>query len=145
MKNPMKNRNMGMQPTNLSLQRLVSQLLIQFQPAAVRQKSFILNDVPGNFWVNTDENMLASVISSLFSSVINRCKSACIRVSASTYDNMVVVNVQDSNHAGKAGIPQELNAALPLAERLGGFISMHNRRQDATRITFSFFSPSIAA
>jgi hypothetical protein len=145
MKTQMNDRTNGMQQTKLSLQQLVTRLLVHFQPAAVRQKSFILNDVPDNFWVNTDENMLSSVISSLFSTVISRSESGCIRISAKTYNNIVVVNVQDNNNAGNIRVPQELEEAQPLAERLGGCITMNNQRSDATMVTFSFFSPSIAA
>jgi signal transduction histidine kinase len=145
MKTPMNDRNSTAQQTPLSLKKLVSQVLTHFQPAAVRNKSFLLNDVPDNFWVNSDENILTSVIGSLFSAVISKSKSACIRVSAQTYNNMVVVNVRDSNNSIHVRIPKELEEAQPLAGQLGGCITLNHRQNEGTTVTLSFFSPSIAA
>jgi signal transduction histidine kinase len=145
MKTPMNDCMRNAHQTPLSLKKLVSQILTHFQPAAVRHRSFLLNEIPDNFLVNADENILTSVIGSLFSAVINKSKNACIRVSAKTYNNIVVVNVRDSNNSITIRIPKELEEAQPLAEQLGGCITLNHQWNDVTTVAFSFFSPSIAA
>src|SRR5580765_7001445 len=74
----------------ISVKCLVTQLLSQFQPLAVTHKSFIINDVPADFYATADKNNLTAVISSLLNSIISRSSGSCIRLSAKRYNNIIL-------------------------------------------------------
>jgi|SRR5687767_1406222 len=135
----------GVQQTKLSLQKLVDHLIVPLEPTANRQKSFIRNDVPVDFLVNADEQVLASAMNSLFSSVICRSQNGSIRISAKTFNDIVLVHVEDQNNVANVPSSTELEEARPLAEKLGGCITTNDQRNNGTQVTLSFFSPGIAA
>ncbi|MBK5269838.1 MAG: HAMP domain-containing histidine kinase, partial [Bacteroidia bacterium] len=113
-------------------------------PAAVRKKSFIINDVPERLAITADENMLASVLSSLLHTVVSHADNSCIRIGANVQGSNVMVNVKDSsnNYYSLAG---ELELVQQLAHKMSGYVSVSDRQEKSVTIAFSFPNLSTAA
>ena len=124
----------------ISLQKLMKQLLHSFQPAAEGNKSFLLNDVPGDFYVKADENKLATTIRSLLNKVISRSTGSCIRLSAKKYNNVILLYVKETTINGRILSSYELTEVQTLAEKMGGCITVNQYRRNATTLTLSFLN-----
>jgi len=117
---------------------LVSQLLSQFQPLAVEKRSFLLNDVPENFTVHTNESKLTAIMSSLMNSFINKSLDSCIRISAKRYNNIILLRLSHSNATMNFTPDPDWNKVNMLAANLGGCIIEDDIRRSHATITLSF-------
>jgi hypothetical protein len=125
-------------PVKNKLNELVERLAAGILPTAVRKKSFIVNDVPAELFIDTDEDVLAAVLSSLLQTVVNHAENSCIRVTAKAYGDIIIVNITDSNTANSYAVASALPRVQPLAEKIGGYLSMIRQWEKITTITFSF-------
>ncbi len=122
-----------------TLKPLLDQMLKTSLPFAVRNRSFIVNDVPANFEFFTDTDKAAQVLSGLLATFITYASDSCIRISAEKiYGNMVQVNVKDNNSNHTYAVACALQKIVPLAEAMVGHLNITNRRQRITTISFIF-------
>ena len=89
------------------------------------------------FFVHASKKDLEMAISSLLNSVVSRSRNGCIRVTASRYNDIIVIRVKDSC---SISLPdyydwQKLNV---LAEKLGGCVLENNKSSKNAAITFRF-------
>jgi len=133
--------NGSSEPTTKTLDQLVNLLATSALPAAVRRKSFIVNDVPERLAIEADENILASVLGSLLHTVVNHADNSCIRINAKENGNNILVNVKDSsnNYYSLAG---DLQQVQQLAQKMSGYVSVSDRKEKSVTIAFSF--PNLA-
>ena len=129
----------------ISLKRLVAQLLLNLQPFAAGQGSFIVNNVPADFYVHTDENNLAVIISYLLNSIIGRSRRSCIRVNVKRYNNIILFHLSDSNTELIHTSDHDWQEVNRLAGKLGGCIIEDDIRKKHATVTFSFCSLANAA
>lgn len=123
-------------PSKITLHNLVACLLPNFHSITIKQKVHILNDVPCGFCVTTDENLLASVISTLMVSLSGKSRNSCIKITAKRYRNIILLHMKDTynRHVSiSSNAWEELN---PLAKKLGGCIVTN--QADSAAITLSF-------
>src|SRR5262245_23557041 len=85
--------------TTLALQTIVNRISAGSVSAATRKQSFIVNDIPADIQVNTDEQMLATVFGGLLNTVINYTENCCIRVSAKLYGGIVLISLKEIHRA----------------------------------------------
>jgi hypothetical protein len=123
--------------TKKTLDQLVSLLAAGSLPAAVHRKSFIVNDVPRALPISADENMLATVLSSILQIVISHTENSCIRIAANINDKIVNVQMQDNNFNGNV-IESDLKQVQTIANKMGGYLSIHTNLKKITSIAFSF-------
>ena len=122
----------------LPLQLMVSRISTSSLPAAIRRHSFIVNDIPSDISVSTDENMLATVFGSLLNTVITHTENCCIRISAKLYGKVVLVNLKESHQSNGQSFRGSLRQIQQLAEKIGGAVSISHGRTKETTILFSF-------
>lgn len=127
-----------------ALHEMVSALMKSELPMAVRRKSFFVNDVPSEFYLSIDQQILALVIRGLLHTVVSHTANSCIRISANSYGPIVLMHVKDSNSFNYHGIYEDLLPVQQIAGRMGGFVSITSKREDVTTITFSFPNQSEA-
>ena len=123
-------------PNNLNL--LISRLVSSALPTAVRRKSFILNDIPHELYIAGIENILAAVLSNLLNTVVSHTENSCIRISAKVYGGITLVYMKDSGSLNNYTVACQLQELQLLAKKVGGCISVINRRTEAPSIAFSF-------
>jgi hypothetical protein len=120
------------------LRQMTTDLISSVLPAATRNESFIVNDIPDYLDVDTDPQLVASVLGGMLSTVAQHAKNSCITVSAKIYHDVILVHVKDSNSSHNYDIYSGLQGLLPLAEKIGGFVGVSSHRQKVTTVAFSF-------
>lgn len=127
-----------------TLRQLVDQLSLCLLPQVVRQKILIVNDIQQELFVNTDKNILASVISSLLNITILHSQNSCIRVSAKYFGNITLVHVTNNDRSLEGVIAHSLKQIQPLAEKLGGCVEVTNNKTKGTTVAFTFNNNQLA-
>lgn len=128
-----------------TLQELVDRLVTGELAAALQKESFIVNEVPGELVIATDENMLTGVLKGLLHTVVSNARNSCIRVAAKVYGDIVLVHVRDTRRANSKTIMEQLGEIQSLAEKVGGCVTVCNQQEEAITLAFSFFNGIKAA
>ena len=123
-----------------SLHHLVERLSDSLAPAARRNKSFIINNVQEDICAEVNETMVASVLTRLMNIVILHTENSCIRISAKTFGNVVLVHVKDDGCLNYDSISHNLTEIQAQAEKIGGFVGFTSYRNKLTTIAFSFMN-----
>ena len=129
----------------MSLHHLVNRLSESLEPTARRNKSLIINNVPEDICSELSVNMVAAVLSGLMNIVIMHTEHSCIRVSAKTFGNVVLVHVKDDGCLNYDSISHNLAEIQSQAEKIGGFVGFTSYRNKLTTIAFSFMNTKDAA
>ena len=124
---------------NIHLQKFVGRLQSEFQLKAVKQKSLIVNNVPGELQVNTDPALLACIIKGLFNTMIGVCQNCCIQVSAKCFNNVVLLRITNNN-VNTFQNNFDIKEVQSVAESLGGCITLNNQIKKGAAVIFSFIS-----
>lgn len=123
-----------------TLKQLVKKLVANYQPVAVSQNSFFINEVPEHLLLYADKQVLATLLGSLFY-ITARCgKNTCIKISAKRYHDVLLLHVIDTSTHNSYSILSELQHLQILAEKIGGFLDITSRRNKQTTISFSFMN-----
>ncbi len=130
-------------PVSRTLNQLVSRLATGILPEAVRRKSFIINDIPHEFNISIDEKMLSSVLNGLLYTAVTYSENSCIRISARVYGNIILVYVKDTRRFTHHTMSDRLLQLQPLAQKMGGNVSITTHGREVSAIAFSF--PNVAA
>lgn len=130
--------------TVISLKRMIKRQLYWFQPIAVKRKSFIINDVPADFYVSADRDLLAKGVCNLLESVIRHASHSCIRVTVKRYSDTILLRVTGGGSIHVQELELNLQKIKPVAERLGGCVMTNDFRKKLA-VTFSFRCLSNAA
>jgi len=129
----------GESKTNLSLHELVDEAIKKSANIPVSSKSLIANNVSGDLYIKTNEDIVSSVIQGLLQSMIMNATDGDIHVSAQElFGNTVKVFVRDNNCYNTYAVACNLQNMVPLAEQIGGYLNITNQRQKITTLEFSF-------
>src|SRR5262249_22865071 len=84
------------EPCKNSLNTLVKQLVANYQPVAVKQNSFFINDVPPHLQLHADKQVLATILGSVLY-VTARCgRDTCIKLTAKAYHDVLLLHIVDT-------------------------------------------------
>ena len=119
-----------------SLYKLIARQLAVFQPLAVRQSSFIVNEVPADFRIMADEKTLSSLVHSMLSSVVSHSRNSCIRVSVKQFGNIILLKFRERK--GEIVFDMNRTNVMALTEKLGACIFMNDGRKKTNMLTLSF-------
>ncbi len=129
---------------NKTLKSLVNRLVTGLVPSTVRNSSFIINDVPEGLKIVADTGIVANVLSSLFSIVTAHSTGSCMRITAKSYNDEILVQVRSHSINGST-LAYNLQATQPIAEKIGGCLGVTSQWKNETVIVFSFSNLAIAA
>lgn len=128
-----------------SLYTLVNLIADSMEYAANDNKSFIINDVPEDIIVETNEQLLASILSNLLNEVIMHTSNGCIRITAKLFNNVVLLHVKNDGSLNYDSVSQKMTRMQVQAEKLGGFVGFTSYRNRLTTIAFSFMNKYTAS
>ncbi|MEO7766847.1 MAG: hypothetical protein ABIS01_05445 [Ferruginibacter sp.] len=125
---------------NLSknLRKLVGLAAGNSMPSAVQRNSFIVNEVPDEFHIATDEKALSEILNSLLSTIVGNSKHGCIRIKAREYDDIIFVCVKDNSSFSDYLVNDHLDAVKILAKKMNGSVTIENMENNSTHILLSF-------
>jgi hypothetical protein len=127
------------------LSQVVHHLILSSSPSAVRKGTLIINDIPSFLCPVADEHMLATIVSGMLNTMITNGENSCIRISAKVYEDIVQVEVKDSCSCNSYAVVSRVQSFQPLAEKIGGYLSISSQHEKVMVITFSFPNVMIAA
>ena len=117
------------------LQTLASTIINSLLPAAVRKNNFIINDIPKNFVIDADEQIIASLLKGFVEEGITSSSNNCIRIGANCSGNFVVLCIKETNHASHYNQLQNLQSQI---ESVGGHIGITYEKGNITTLTLCF-------
>ena len=125
--------------SNAILKTLVDQLVDSSLVVAEKNGSQIVNEVPENLRINSNENAITFVINGLLHAMVSNTEDGCIRISAKEiYEGMIEISVKDNNCCHTYAVACDLQEMVPQAEKIGGSLNISNQRQSITTISFRF-------
>ena len=121
-----------------NLKQLIGQLIHSYQPVAVQQHSFFVNNISTELYTGTDPDTLNAMLGSLLY-IIARCsKDSCILIDAIPHGNTMELSLKDNNAVNNYAVLYEFQHLKLLAQRLNGFLNINNLQNKETVISFSF-------
>lgn len=133
--NPQAAAELASLPKNLH--QLIGLIAGNSMPTAVQRNSFIVNEVPREFNIVTDEKILANILTRLVTTVVRNSKHSCIRIKAREYEDVIFVSIRDNSFGTypKTGNLEEIQL---LAKKMNGHVSVENSKDSFTTILLSF-------
>jgi glucose-6-phosphate-specific signal transduction histidine kinase len=123
---------------NVSLYKLVDKVTDSLAPAACQNKSHLINNVSEEIYLEICEDKVASILSRLLNIVIHHSENSCVRISAKTFNNIVLLHLKDDGCVNYDSISYSLTDMQKQAEKIGGFVGFTSYRNKLTTIAFSF-------
>lgn len=128
-----------------NLYQLVRQAADNSMHSAVERHSFIVNEVPVEFNIATDEGMLSDILNCLLSAVVNNTHHSCIRIKANEYEDIVFVSIRDNSLFTSNTVSDHLDKVKLLAKKMNGNVIVRNMEEKFTTILLSFPNFPVAA
>jgi len=130
----------GDSKTNLSLQKLVDDIIKNSSAGPGQSKVHIKNNVSANLNITTnEEDIVASVVKGILSAMMTHAADGDIDISAKElFGNTIKLSVKDNNCYNTYAVACSLQNMVPLTEQMGGYLNITNQRQKITTIEFSF-------
>ncbi len=127
-----------------TLAQLAGRVTGSFLPVS-RNPHLFINEIPEDLPINYNCEWVASVISSLLTSVYIHTKDNCLRLSARKYGYIIVFEVHKPGYLNVEPLKSNLAQLQTMAEKIGGCINIGNDPVNGAVISFSFPNLPIAA
>ena len=125
--------------TNISLQKLVDDIILKASGQISGHKIIMRNNVPAGLYINANEDVVGLVIDGMLKSMIANGADGDIDISGrELFSNTIKVSVKDNNCYNTYAVACNLQSLVPLTEKIGGYLNITNQRQKITTIEFSF-------
>ena len=124
-----------------AIRTLVDQLVNASLSSAARHRSFVVNEVPDGLQLyGTDENMIAVVINGMLQAVIGNTRESCVRISAreTLGGKSIEIQVKDTGCFSSFALACDLQTVFPMAQKVGGYLSISAEKQMNSTVIFSF-------
>jgi hypothetical protein len=129
----------GDNKTNVSLQKLVDDIIIKTAPVRTNHEIAIRNTINPDLYVNANDDIIATVIEGMLTSMLTNAADGDIDISArQLFGNTIKLSIKDTNCYNTYAVACSLQNLVPLTEKMGGYLNITNQRQKITTIEFSF-------
>ena len=129
---------------DLSLYHVVNDLIQESAPFAVHKRNYIVNNIPADLCIETNETIVSAVVIKLLYTVIRNTQNSVILISAKTYGTTVLLQVK-SKGSISPGLPEEIGYASMNAQKTGGIIEMIHCESEQASVAYCFLNVSGAA
>jgi C4-dicarboxylate-specific signal transduction histidine kinase len=129
----------------VSMHDLVSGLVQSLLPLTVKRHNLVLNEIPRDFCVGADENMLAYVLWSLINGAIQSTHNECIHIEGIPMDDCMMIRIKDVGTYFRHTISKEYRQVQHVAEKLGGSIRIENGKDHGMNAAFCISNSLLAA
>lgn len=130
---------------HVELQQLVKYVAGNLTAAACSRNSFFVNDVAPGIIIHADREMLAETLGKLLAKAIEQTGNNCIRIEAVVFNQIVSLVINQTGQCSSAGLAVSMEPLQPVAEKLGGSISVVSDHEHKTLVALSFFNGRRAA
>ncbi len=130
--------NPSLTATSKNLHQLVSGATDYAIGTAVQRNSFFVNEVPPQFQVETDEQVLSLVLHQLLNTIVCHTRNSCIRIKAQEYEDIIFISIRDNSSYSDYTTNDKLSEAKLLAKKMNGNIIVRNLEDRFTNVLLSF-------
>lgn len=131
--------------STIALHLMINQLSVSSMPVAIRRRNVIVNDVPSDLVIKSDEQKLAAVLGNLLNTVIGHANDSYIRITAKLYGGVTLLHIKENSRLNSPAFANSLVEIQELAEKIGGSVSVTSYRNDITTIALSITNMPFAA
>jgi hypothetical protein len=129
----------------IPLKQLVSNLVNSSLPAAICNKTNIVNEVEQGIALGTSMQHAIGVMNEILTTIVaNSCKGD-IHITAERFRDIVTLEFQERNNNNGYALAFSIGSIEPVASSIGGHISIKGPQQKVTTISFSFPNSILAA
>ena len=121
----------------LSLRQLIDRLLNSLQPLARKRNNTVFNNVPQGLCFHAEENLLAYILSTLFSKALQTKYNEFIRVQTLVDDHRTMICIDDADHCLYQALAPEYHRLQTAAQQCGGRIDIYGDGTANSNIAFS--------
>ena len=121
-----------------TLNQLVDQLIMTYQPAARKQDSYFINKVPVGLPLRINKGELVTLLGTVFHIMANCSRDTFIEVSAETYLDVIMLHIKDASTFNSYAISSKRQLLQQQAEKTGGFLTIDCDQPKETIVTYSF-------
>ena len=133
-----KSGNTTAQPTGISLQQLINQLLDNSMATAFRNKSIVINEVTNDLMIAKDKITMAPVMRDLLATVIANSNNGQIYISAERFRDIITIQVQERSNNNGYALASSLRIVEAAAALVGGNLTINGAQQRVVTISLSF-------
>lgn len=126
--------------TCITLHKLVNQVIAGLPSRTAKQIEFIANDVQERMLVSTDKDTLGIILGFLLSTTTMYSQNNTIRLSAKLIGSITLIHVKTSDTGNSDIIAEDFHKIQPLAEKLGGCITVSNYKMHGISLAFTFIN-----
>ena len=122
-----------------SLKSLINHLLWHpLSDVMRRSDSSVMNEIPGEISMITNETKISPVIRELLSTIISNSRKGRIHIRAERFRDIIILEIEDQSSYNGYALDYSIRSIEPLARGVGGTISIKGQQQLETTISFSF-------
>ena len=121
-----------------NLHRIVSLSAGNLVKKSAEKRSFIVNEVPHEVSIETDEKVISAILDNLLTNIISNSAYGCIRVKACEYDDIICVSIKDNGSLLNHDFIDNMDEIHLLAKSLNGNLSIRSLENKFTAILLSF-------
>lgn len=129
----------------IELQQLTGFVTKSLTTEACSRKSLLVNNVTPGIIVHADREALAETLTDVLTKTICHTENNCIRIEAVAYDNIISLVIKQTGSCSSTSIAVSMTALQPLAEKLGGSISVVTDNNSRITVALSFYNGLRAA
>jgi hypothetical protein len=131
-------------PKDPSLYTLINELIQESAPLAIHNRNYIVNNVPADLSIETNDMMISAVLNKLFQTVIRHAQNSVILVSAKVYGMTILVQLKTKGTISP-GLPEEVVHVGLKAKKSGGMIEMIQCETEQASVAYCFLNVAGAA
>lgn len=124
----------------VSLRKCVNQLITNLKPATIKDGDIIINDLPEEMFVSTHKETLTEILHCLLNTIAVNGHRHIIHISAKMIGNITLMHFRNNHSEYNDEIADSLQKTEPLAERLGGCVTISNNKMYGLNLTFTFIN-----
>jgi hypothetical protein len=126
-------------PHTASLRSLINHLLRHSLWETMRNSdSSVMNEIPAELCLVTDEQKVEPVIQELLATVVSNARKGRIHIRAERFCDVITLEIQDQSNYNGYALDYSIMSIEPLARSIGGKISIKGRQELETTVFLSF-------
>jgi hypothetical protein len=129
----------------IELQQLTGFVMKNLTAEACSRKSLLVNNVTPGIIVHADREALAETLTDVLTKTICHTESNCIRIEAVAFDNIISLVIKQTGSCSSSNIAVSMAPLQPLANKLGGSISVVTDNNSRITVALSFYNGRRAA
>ena len=124
----------------VALRQLVDEVLSSLRAGTIHHDDPVVNDISTEHIVSANRSQLRAMISRLMTIVVDNSEHNVIHVSAKTIGKVTLMHIRNSHAEFTSAIAQLLRGTEPLAESLGGCVTVSSNRMYGLCLVFTFLN-----